>query len=299
MAKQKVLITGSEGRIGAFLLNDLKDKEYSLFALSYGGALKSGNQDINYFKGDLLNPESYVPALKGVSTVIHAAGITHTNNIRRYYRVNSFGTLELLRRCKAYGVKRFIFLSTRAISYEGGHYSRSKHIAEKYVQESGLDWIILRFGEIYGTRSNKGIDALIGQIERFPFIPVVGNGKYTLMPLYISDAVSSIVKVLENEGLNKRVYTIAGPEAMSYNELIDRILALKMRNKIKIHIPLSVARALSTITALVTADAFLAKDQLLRLICEKNNDISLARKELDFIPRKMEDTPLVNSFVTT
>ena len=291
MNNQTILITGSEGKIGRYLLDEIKDKGYSVRALYHKGALKSESNDIDFFKADLLEPESYVSALKDVSTVIHAAGITHTNNADLYYKVNSFGTLQLLKLCKKYGVKRFIFFSTRAISFDGGHYSRSKNIAEKYVQESGLDWVILRFGEIYGTGSNKGIDALLNHVDRFPFIPIVGNGKYTLMPVYIRDAVSSVIKVLENGNIHNRIYTISGPEVVSYNELIDRILAVKMVKKRKIHIPIIAFRALSAVLASLTADTFLVKDQLPRLICEKSNDISLARKELHFNPGKMEDTP--------
>ena len=292
MTNQTIFITGSGGKIGRYLLNELKDKGYLLRALYHKSELVPENKSIDFFKGDLLNPESCAEALKGVSTVIHAAGITHTNNKDLYYRINSSATRQLLKLCRTYGVKRFIFLSTRAISADGGHYSRSKIMAEKYVQESGLNWVILRLGEIYGTESNRGIDALISYIDRFTFIPVPGNGQYTLMPIYIRDAVSSIVKVLENEYINNRTYTIAGPEVISYDALIDRILAVKGTKKIKIRVPIILLRTLFYITASIKADTFFLKDQLPRLICKKSDDISPAVKELSFNPSKMKDTPL-------
>ena len=292
MTNQTILITGSGGKIGRYLLNELKNKGYLLRALFHKSELVPENKSIDFFKGDLLNPESCAEALKGVSTVIHAAGITHTNNKDLYYRINSSATRQLLKLCRTYGVKRFIFLSTRAISADGGHYSRSKIMAEKYVQESGLNWVILRLGEIYGTESNRGIDALISRIDRFTFIPVPGNGQYTLMPIYIRDAVSSIVKVLENEYINNRTYTIAGPEVISYDALIDRILAVKGTKKIKIRVPIILLRTLFYITASIKADTFFLKDQLPRLICKKSDDISPAVKELSFNPSKMKDTPV-------
>jgi len=289
MSRQTVFITGVAGKIGSLLLDSLYGKEYLIRALFQDEASSYKNQEVQSITGDLLEPESFAFALQGVTTVIHLAGITHTNDISRYYRVNSYGTLQLLRLCKRYGVKRFIFISTRAICEDGGHYSRSKRIAEKYVQESGLEWVVLRLGEVYGTKGTKGIDAVLHYVDRFPVVPVIGNGQYSVMPIYVADAVLSIVKVLEREDLHGRIYTIAGPEVLTYNELIDKIMAVKMVRKIKLHIPFIVTKILTGIAALITNNSFLVNDQLPRLCCKKSNDISLAIAELGFAPAKIED----------
>lgn len=295
MPRQTLFITGVAGKIGSFLLDSLCGKGYLIRALFQDKAPSFKNQEIQSIVGDLLQPESFAFALQGVSTVIHLAGITHTNDISRYYRVNSYGTLQLLKLCKRHGVKRFIFISTRAICETGGDYSRSKRIAEKYVRESGLEWVVLRLGEIYGTKASKGIDAVLDYVERFPVIPVIGNGEYSVMPLYVADAVLSIVKVLEREYLHGRIYTIAGPEVLSYNELIDKILSVKMARKIRLHIPFILTKILADISALIRKDAFLVKDQLPRLSCKKSNDISLAVAELGFAPVKIEDAIRLHS----
>ena len=292
MTKQILFITGAAGNIGRHLLNELQNKDYLLRALYHENDISSEYPSVDFRKGDLLDPASYASALKGIDTVIHAAGITHTNHEKLYYKINSAATLELLKLCRTYGVKRFIFLSTRAISADGGHYSHSKLIAEKYVQESGLDWVILRLGELYGTGSHRGIDALISHIDHLPFIPVPGNGRYTLMPIYIHDAVLSVVNVLENENIHNKIYTVAGPEVMTYDELVDRILSIKSIKKIKVHIPITLLRMLLYITALTNTEAFFVRDQLPRLTCHKSDDISAAVKELSFHPRKLQDTPL-------
>lgn len=293
-SKQIVFVTGSGGKIGSLLLDSLKGAGYTVRALFHGdSAPRYKNQDdIGRVMGNLLEPESYGFALEGASIVIHTAGITHTNDIRQYYRVNSYGTLELVRLCRYYGVKRFIFISTRAISMEGGHYSYSKSIAEKYVRQSGLKWVVLRLGEVYGGKGNKGIDAVLNNIERFPVVPIVGRGRYSIMPLHISDAVLSIMKVLERDDLNDKVYTIAGPEVMTYNEFINRVLAVKRTRRIKIHIPVFMVKILLGILGLVKKNAFLVKDQLPRLCCEKASDISLAASEFGFAPAKMSEAML-------
>ena len=240
--------------------------------------------------GDLLFPGSYEAALRGIDTILHMAAVTHTNNVSKYYEVNSNTTLKLLEAAKAHGVRRFIFISTRAISEKGGHYSRSKAIAEGYVRKSGMDWVILRLGEVYGIFSKTGVDMLIRNIKRFPFVPVVGNGQYRLAPIHISDIISSIIAVIEAKDKVNKVYNITGPEGFTYNELVDKISNLEGLSRVKVHIPLALVRILSKMCARIPKCDFLAEDQLPRLLCKKDEDISPAAKDINFHPARLEET---------
>lgn len=284
-----IFITGATGKIGGLLVSNLKKKGYSIRALLHDKSPDNENEGFCGIRGDLLRPDSYAFALEGVTAVIHAAAITHTNKISSYYRVNSYGTLLLSKLCKRYGVKRFIFVSTRAISAEGGHYSYSKRIAEKYVQESGLEWVVLRLGEVYGAGGKEGIDMVWNNINRLPVIPIIGNGRNSVMPIHVNDVVFSIMQALEREHSKGRIYTIAGPEVLTYNELVDKLLAVSSMRKMKVHVPFALVKTAVNLSALVTRRGFLVKDQFSRLTCEKSNDISLARAELGLAPLKIED----------
>jgi NADH dehydrogenase len=244
---------------------------------------------IRYICGDLLRPATYIPYIKGIDTVVHMAAVTHTNDINKYYRVNCEGTSQLLKVCRSHSVNRFIFISTRAISPDGGGYSRSKLTAERYVQESGMDWIILRIAEVYGISGDRGINAVLNQIQKFPIIPIIGSGEYNICPVHISDVINSIVEVIERPHIKNRVYNIAGPETFTYNEFIDRIMAVRRLKRIKIHMPISLLGAALRLSAPITKDRFIVLDQLTRLTSEKSDDISLAVEDLSFNPARIED----------
>lgn len=289
MAIQNIFITGASSKIGRFLIKSLLDKEYNMVLLCRKEISEFSDPKIRFILGDLLDSDSYASSLDGIDTVLHMAAVTHTNEISKYYEVNSDATLELIKACKAHGVKRFIFISTRAISEEGGHYSKSKLIAERHVQESGLDWVIMRLAEVYGISGRNGIDMILGNIHRLPFIPILGDGEYKIAPVYISDVIYPIVRAIEKRDKNNRVYNIAGPESFTYNQFIDKILQLKHIKRIKVHIPLWAFWMVARISGSVLNDGFLVMDQLPRLLCKKSENISLAVTELGFKPARLGD----------
>ncbi|MBP7055795.1 MAG: NAD(P)H-binding protein [Candidatus Omnitrophica bacterium] len=287
MALQDIFITGSSGKIGSHITASLLAEGHSLRLLcrSESDAMIKHSR-VRYVFGDLLDRASYASALEGCGLVLHAGGITHTNDESKYYDINSKSTLGLLEACNEHRVRRFIFISTRAIDEGGGAYSRSKAIAEKHVKASGIDWVILRLGEVYGIYDNIGaIDMLLKNIRRLPFAPVIGDGSLTLAPIHISDVVLAVTRVVNDNEIRNTLYNITGPESLTYNELLDIILA-KEGKKIRIYLPLSVVGAVLKALAFISKNGPVATDQLPRLMSQKSDDISLAKKDFGFNPAK-------------
>lgn len=258
MQMQTIFLTGATGKIGDIFLKGLLNEDYRIIVLSRKKLAKYiDNPKIKYVCGDISSPASYAADLKDVDIVLHMAAITHTNKISMYYEINSAATADLIKKCKEYGVKRFIFISTRAISEEGGHYSRSKLMAEKYVEGSGLDWVIIRLSEVYGIDGESGVSMILNNIERFPFIPIIGNGEYKIAPVYITDVLFAINQVIKKNDIKKRIYNIAGPESFTFNEFIDKVLKIKKLKKFKIHIPVFLIRACAYILSFLEGIIFL------------------------------------------
>ncbi|MFH1407335.1 MAG: NAD-dependent epimerase/dehydratase family protein [Candidatus Omnitrophota bacterium] len=289
MQPQSIFLTGSTGKIGRFLLKELLAKDYKITVLQREAVAPSLDPKIKFISGSLLDSKSYASSLDATDTVLHMAAITHTNKISDYYDINAYATLELLKLCKSKGVKRFIFISTRAISGEGGHYSKSKLMAEDYVRESGIDWVIMRLGEVYGFSGKTGVDMILNNIQKFPFIPIIGSGEYKMAPVHITDVVSSMITVIENNTIRNKIYNIAGPETFTYRQFVEKVLELKHLKKPMVYIPLPVFRLFAAISSVFLKNSSLTKDQIPRLLCEKSNDISLAASELSFRPQRLEE----------
>jgi len=290
MNKIRVFMTGGTGKIGKRLIEKMDLSKYDVYVL----CRNKEHELIPLLKvvlGDLAESESYSSVFKNkIDIVVHMGAITHTNNVSKYYKINAEATSELIKLCESSGIKKFVFISTRAISDKGGHYSRSKAMAETYVRQSGLKWVIMRMAEVYGIPGGEGVDLVLDRIKNMPIVPIIGNGEYSIAPVHVSDAVSVIIRAIEKDGINNKLYNVAGPENFTYNEFIDRILKLSGLRKIKIHIPvIFVSVFLRIYAAISKSESLLVMDQLPRLLSNKSYDISEAFRDLDFKPLSLEN----------
>ena len=112
-------------------------------------------------------------------------------------------------------------------------------MAEDYLKLSGLNHTILRPSLIYGPNDIKNIGQLIKMARKLPFMPIAGNGKNKIQPIYIDDVTNVIISILKNpEKFYNKTYNLAGPDILEFNELLDLILKTLSLKKKKVHIPL-------------------------------------------------------------
>ena len=238
--------------------------------------------------GNLKNKGLLVRALSGVDTVVHMAALTKSTRESDYFEVNVSGTKNLIDACLESGVKKIIYISSSAASLNGGGYSRSKLEAEQSIKKSGMKWLILRPSEVYGQRAGDSINRLIRWIQRYIFVPVIGTGTCKLSPVFIDDVVSAIASSIFNKELENETIVLAGPEELTYDDLVDRVAAYFGVKRFKLHLPAGLIRFGITVMAKLGMD-ILVPDQISRLLCNKSFNINLAKEKLDYSPRVLEE----------
>ncbi|HEY9256094.1 MAG TPA: NAD(P)-dependent oxidoreductase [Stenotrophomonas sp.] len=168
-----ILVTGTTGLVGARLLPRLVEAGMDCRALIRAG--KAAPAGVTAVAGDLLDPSSLAPAVRGVSAIIHLAAVFRTPDTDMIWKSNLDGTRNLIAAAQAHapGV-RFIMASTSNVyDMDTPHpgreddatdpkqaYPASKIAAEKALRASGLNWSILRFGFVYGDQD--------GHLEELP-----------------------------------------------------------------------------------------------------------------------------------
>jgi NADH dehydrogenase len=215
----RVLVTGP-GRLGHALITELHRRGITGTVLhrSASDSLPPGWRSV---RADVTRPESLAGVCTDCDQVLHLAAVTHSNRRGRYTEVNANGTRNLVVEAQRAGVQRFTLVSTRAISPAGGAYSRSKIQAEEIVRDSGLAWNILRPAEVYGA-GGEGISTLIERCRQGRWIPVAGDGSALLAPVYVDDVIDGICRAVMTPS-HGGVHVLAGPEEMSYRQLIERL----------------------------------------------------------------------------
>ncbi len=207
----KILVTGGTGFIGRPLVKALIQKGYQVKVMSR----KTG--------GDLGNLGFLNKELNGIEAVFHLAAIAGQKqgiSWNEYQKVNFQYTENLLKAAVANKVKRFIFCSSIQAARPVNFYARSKLMAEKAVQKSSLDWIIVRPGLVYGPEKGGGVWRLT-QVVRQGIFPLVARGQKKLAIIFIDDLVRLFLKTLSSKIKNKVFWGIG--ETIRLKDLVDMI----------------------------------------------------------------------------
>ncbi len=129
-------------------------------------------------------------------------------------------------------IDRLIYASTMYVySPYGSFYRASKQAAEILIEtcheEFSLDFSILRYGSLYGPRSQiwNGLRAYVDEIIRTGEIHYRGSGKEKREYIHAADAARLSVDILDAAHKNQAI-TVTGQQILSSKELIDMIFEI-------------------------------------------------------------------------
>lgn len=172
----------------------------------------------------------------------------------------------LISAAEAAGVRKLVHISVSNPSVESrlAYYS-GKARAEDLVKQSKLQWGIVRPTLVFGPG-----DILINNIawmhRHMPAFGIPGLGDYRLQPVSAED-VASIALWAANESDNVTV-DAAGPEIMTFQELVDQIAIAVNRRPRYIYMTPSLFILAGWFIGLVTRDVVLTRQEVEGLMDE-------------------------------
>ncbi len=240
-----ILLTGATGVVGGELLPELLDAGHRVRVLVRDPRkLGEHRVDVQITLGDLRDPLSIRHAMRGVETVIHLAATIRDQPGGTIEEINGLATERLLRRAERAGVKRFVFFSAmNATPFQRTRFFRSKAVAERAVRESPLDTTVFAPSIVY--RPGDPWITLLQRLALLPAVPVSGSGHARYQPIWARD-VARCVTASVNGGpageANGR-YELAGPEVLSYDDIVESVLEATGRSRPLLHVPLPFVRS--------------------------------------------------------
>jgi uncharacterized protein YbjT (DUF2867 family) len=238
-----ILLTGATGVIGSELLPLLLADGHEVRALVRDPRrLKSNRVHVQIALGDLADPFSVRHALRGVDTVIHLAATIRDQPAGTIEELNGLATVRLLRAAERVGAERFLFFSAlNATDFQRTRFFRSKAVAERAVLASSLQATVFAPSIVYAPG-----DPWIGLLERLtllPAVPVSGSGRALYEPIWARDVARCVVASLETEdGERTRRHELAGPQQLSYEQIVRAVLEAVGRRRPLVHVPLPLVK---------------------------------------------------------
>lgn len=265
------LVTGATGGIGRKVVRSLLLRQRQVRAFvrlnSRYGELEHRGAEI--FIGDLRREKDIQKACEGVKYIISAHG-SDGDALALDYRAN----IELIDRAVAVGVEHFVFISVLGAErgYEDAPVFKAKRAVEKYLQNSGINYTILRPA---GLASN-----LLPLAERFRQTGIyllVGDPKNRTSIVSTDDLAQIAVDCAEVAGARNQTLPVGGPEILQ-REDIPRILGnIFNQEPIIINPPILVVDGLRTFLGLLNPQAQKALGTFRTLL---DNEFFCTREEI-------------------
>ena len=237
-----VIIFGGSGFVGSHVADALSQAGHKvrIYDIRRSEYLKPTQEMII---GDILDEDGVAEAIKGTDVVCNFAGITDikeaSNKPIETIKYNILGNTILLEVSRKEKIKRFIYASTVYVySNSGSFYRCSKvaceHYIETYQKQFGLDYTILRYGTVYGTRADmrNSICRYITHAMTQGKISYFGDGNEIREYINVLDAAKASVEILDDEFRNEHVI-FTGHYPMKVNDLFTMIREI-MKKDIKI-----------------------------------------------------------------
>jgi len=229
---KKVCVIGGSGFLGSHVCDQLTEAGYHV--LIYDRTASPWRRpDQMMIEADILDEAALSDAITDCEAVYNFAAIADLDDALdrplETIKVNILGNAMVLEACRRHGVKRYVYASTVYVhSREGGFYRCSKHAAEQFVEEYqrryGLDFTVLRYGSLYGPRSDhhNGLWRIVKKALEEGQVSYEGSPEAMREYIHVEDAARASVVALGEEFRNQHV-VLTGQEPMRVVDLLKML----------------------------------------------------------------------------
>jgi uncharacterized protein YbjT (DUF2867 family) len=265
-----LLLTGATGLVGTALLRRLVAEGAQVRCLVRDPRrLGAQRVRVQIALGDLADPPSFRNALRGVHTVVHLAASIRDQPRSSIEELNGIATWRMVQAAERQGVEHFVFFSALGAStHHRARFFRAKALAEQAVREASLHTTVIAPSIVYAP-GDRWL-TLLERLALLPAMPVSGRGRACNQPIWAEDVADCVIAALRapagvqgaNGGDRHTRLELAGPETLSYNEIVRLVLRSQNRNRPLLHIPTPiVSRALRLLEATLGPRAFATWDE--------------------------------------
>jgi NAD dependent epimerase/dehydratase len=256
----KVLITGADGFIGSHLTEALVEAGYDVRAFVYYNSFNSYGwldtlskeikNKIEFFPGDIRDPNGVREAMKGVDIVFHLAALIAIpfsyHSPDSYIDTNVKGTLNIIQAARDYNVKRVLVTSTSEVygtaqfvpitelhpKQPQSPYSASKigadAIADSFYRSFELPITIVRPFNTFGPRQSARavIPTIISQLLNGVKEIKLGDISPTRDLLFVKDTINGFIKIAQCDQLIGHEVNIATQSEISVGDLAEHLISI-------------------------------------------------------------------------
>jgi len=258
----RVVVVGGAGLIGSHVVDRLTREDvkeivvYDNFTRGTIGNLAEALRDprVRVFElgGDILHTDILEKACEKTDVVYHLAALwlLHCHEFpQSAFEVNIRGTFNVLEACRKQGVKKLVYSSSASVygdaveipmtedhpynnrTFYGATKIAGEHMARAHHHRYGLDYVGLRYMNIYGPRQDymgayvAVVMKILDRIDRGEAPVVYGDGSQSYDFIYVEDAAECNVLAARSDATD-RFYNVGAGVSTTIKEICEMLLRL-------------------------------------------------------------------------
>lgn len=263
-----ILITGGTGFIGSNLARQCVEKGHTVSILGQENndwearrARELERMGVKLIIGSVLDVPLVRKATEAQTAVFHLAAAQHESDVDdSYFRdINVGGTRNVLEASVESGVRQFVHGSTIGVYGTAQHgalteespvhpeniYGITKLEGERVASQyrDRLSLTTVRISETYGPEDMRLLPMF--RLVAKGWFPLIGAGTNKHQPIFVTDLVSELLAILDNDKVAGETIILAGPVPVSTHEMIDTVERAIGRHIHRISVPMMPMNAMA------------------------------------------------------
>lgn len=237
----KIAVIGATGVLGRHVVPRLIERDHQVRAIAHRAAevARLRRMGVEAVAGDILLAETLSPGTAGCDAALHLATAIPRPGPDQDWRMNDRirreGTRNFVAACRASGVSRYVQQSVALLHGDHGsaiidesaaiqpnRITQSAADMESFVQDTDLDWCILRGGLFYGPITGR--EAGWREAARAGALRIPGDGSGLMSLVRVVDMARAVVMAVERAPAG-RIYHVVDDRPVTQGALYHYVAA--------------------------------------------------------------------------
>jgi uncharacterized protein YbjT (DUF2867 family) len=206
------------------------------------------------------DPAALARNLEGITTLYNTYWVRFERG-RTTFANAVANSRALFEAARGAGVARIVHVSIANPSIDSPlPYYRGKALVEHALATAGVPYAIVRPTFFFGGGRDILANNIAWILRRMPLFVVPGDGRYLVQPVHVDDLARICVRAAHGRG--GVIMDAAGPDTMSFEELVRAIRDAVGRRTPILHEPPAAMAALARALGLVVRDVVLTADEI-------------------------------------
>jgi uncharacterized protein YbjT (DUF2867 family) len=268
----RVLITGVSGYVGRALVPRLRSAGYDLRGLARDPARVA--QALPLVTGDVVSGAGLREALDGVDVAYYLVHSMEPSTDGAFADRERRAASNFAEAARAEGVPRIVYLGGLVPPRGASAHLASRLEVEETLLAAAPGSVALRASIIIGARS-RSFRFLVRLVERLRVLPLPAWHVHRTQPIDERDLLGFLLAAASHPAVAGRSLDIAGPDVLSYGEMIERIADLMLVGRSALRLRVTATPVASRVAARIAGEHW----ELIGPLMEALNTDLLARDD--------------------